>query len=158
MAKTKVQALASEASKQKTAQRTVDDLLVLQGTETLQIETVTEDEFKALCTQIAKDDDERKKLEGRVKLGKEIVLKWMELHTKHEVTMQDGAVVKASPTSSLEVLPSKLLELLRRVKKMNLVDEVLKVKLTEAKKYLGEDVLKKIGKKDIKEYARVSLG
>jgi hypothetical protein len=71
-----------------------------------------------------------------------------------EFSTAEGSVTIGSSSSS-EILPGDLLKLLAKFKLKNLFLKLVKVSVTEAKKYLPEEELAKVTKVDIVEYSRV---
>lgn len=147
-----LQALAKESMQG----RMTEDLLHLHAKGKLDLKTVTAVEIDSLAYDVKEDEKAAKMLNFRVKAGKEIIMEWMKLH---KITTFDDVLssVRVGARTQLEVLASVMLDYLKRMKKTALIDSVLGVKLTEAKKYFGSDVVEQLGKKEVEAYASLKI-
>jgi hypothetical protein len=70
-----------------------------------------------------------------------------------------GTYSIGSTSSTEEGTPTEFVKLLKKLKKTNLFDDLVKVKIGEAKKYLGEQVLKDNGfiKKTTNAFGKIAL-
>jgi len=115
-----------------------------------------EEDLKTLVDKAYEWDVKKKELDAKVKEAKATLLQnaedkeWKELSGK-------TAKCKIGPKTTTFIGVKSFLQLLKKIGKTNLVPDLLKVQLTEAKKSLGEIVLEDIMEQDTKEYGSVSF-
>lgn len=140
-----VQALAKQAE-DKT--QYLADMTALYAKKKLAPETLTKSEIGTLAEAIRVDLDlldTVKAADKRSELGKKLLKDWFRANEETTLTTDNGTEVDLTPGSSLEVSALALINLLKKQRKTDLVDTVLKVAITEATKYLGRDILEEIG-------------
>ena len=138
--------------------RKPEQLLVDLATSDLEaaVRGLSEKEIEVLIDFGTVADEERKALDGQVKLVKAALLVSAE-KTKWKTRSGAVGVAKVSPRMSTSILPRKMVALLSKLKKQKLFDTLFNVKVGEAKKYLGEDVLEPIAQIQTKEFGSISL-
>jgi len=97
-----------------------------------------------------------KKSEKLLDSIKELLLDYSKLK-KEKVHVGSHGFANIGPTSSSSIEPKKLLEFLTKVGKKNLFLGLIKVNVTDAKKFLGEDAIKSILDTTSKEYGSVKF-
>jgi len=113
-------------------------------------------EMKNLVDVACTWDIKKKELDAKVKEAKSTLLNYAE---EHEIKLISGktAKCKIGPNTTSFIAIKPFLALLKKIGKTNLVPDLLKVKMTDAKKYLGEVVLEDIISSDTDEYGSVTL-
>ena len=101
-------------------------------------------------------DIEKKRLDAKVKEAKAILLANAKV-TGWKEKMGKKAVCKIGPSTVAVIGVNPFLSLLKKQGKLNLVQDLLKVKITEAKKYLGEIALEDVTDSQTEPYGSVSL-
>ena len=120
-------------------------------------EELTADEVKILVDRAYRIDQQQKDLTRQLK---PIKLAVQEYGRRHKLAQIEGhhAVASLSPsTETTTGTATELAALLKREGKITLFDDVVKVKLGELKKYLGEDALKGYIQKTTKKFAKLAF-
>ena len=114
------------------------------------------DEVAELIDHAGELDALRKELDVKVKKAKAILLKNAE---EKSWKMQAGEklAAKISPSTKTEIPVKPFLSLLKKLKKAAMASDLLSVRIGDAKKYLGEDVLKDVSDVEVTEYGSVSF-
>jgi hypothetical protein len=113
------------------------------------------DELRLMVDEGFALNEKVKEGEKRLKEIRTELLKYAE-DTNTKVLQGFLAKVEIRPTTSTEIEPGKLKALLTKMSKASLFYELLKVKITDAKKYLGEETLRPISKTTTEEYGSIS--
>jgi len=147
-----------KAKRKAVTARKPEQLLVDLATPNLEaaVKGLSEKELEALIDFGTVADEERNALDGQVKLIKAALLVRAK-KAKWKTRAGAVGVAKVSPRTSTSILPRKMVALLSKLKKQKLFDTVFNVKVGEAKKYLGEDVLEPIAQIQTKEFGSISL-
>lgn len=123
---------------------------IIESAKELDVETVatsiSQGEIKNLVEWGGVKNAEKKRLETDIKIVKEILLFAAKKENKKEgyKTAKYGAPV--SPKNKTVVgTATDLARVLKKLGKMGLFDELVTVKITEVKKYIGEETLKSEG-------------
>ena len=119
--------------------------------------SLNDSELTALVDQAYFWDLEQKELAGRVKNAKTILLRNARAQEWKSYSGESAACKIGKSTKSIMGTVKEFLQLLKREGKMKLLDDLLKVKLGDAKKYLGEDALNGFLTEETEEYGSVSL-
>ena len=101
-------------------------------------------------------DVEKKKFDAKVKEAKIILLAHAKQNEWKE-KMGKNAECKIGPSTVAVIGVNPFLSLLKKLGKLNLVPDLLKVKITDAKKYLGEIALEDVTDSQTEPYGSVSL-
>jgi len=101
-------------------------------------------------------DVEKKKFDAKVKEAKIVLLAHAKQNEWKE-KMGKNAKCKIGPSTVAEIGVKPFLSLLKKLGKVALVQDLLKVKITEAKKYLGEIALEDVTDSQTEPYGSVSL-
>jgi len=101
-------------------------------------------------------DVEKKKFDTKVKEAKIILLAHAKQNEWKE-KMGKNAKCKIGPSTTAVVGVKPFLALLKKLGKVALVPDLLKVKITDAKKYLGEIALEDVTDSQTEPYGSVSL-
>ena len=101
-------------------------------------------------------DVEKKRFDAKVKEAKIILLAHAKQNEWKE-KMGKNAKCKVGPSTKAEIGVKPFLSLLKKLGKVNLVPDLLKVKITDAKKYLGEIALEDVTDSQTEPYGSVSL-
>jgi len=101
-------------------------------------------------------DVEQKKLAKELRELKDTLLKSAEKQGVREYA-GNIATCRIGPKTTTEIGVKAFVKLLKDVGKGNLFADLLKVKITEAKRYLGEVVLEDIAEVTIEEYGSISF-
>ena len=156
-AKKPMQALATKAE-DKT--QYLEEMTALYAKKKLAPETLTQSEIGTLAEAVKADMDlidTLKPQKERVELGKKLLKEWFRASNETTLTTDNGTMVDFIPGTSLEVSALALINLLKKQRKTDLVDIVLKVAITEATKYLGRDVLEEIGTVTTDSYKTIKI-
>lgn len=122
-----------------------------------QAEDMTKEDLLILIDAGSDWQDEAKRVGDCLKDVKDMVKKYAELNNMTE-TETDRVICKISP--STKTIPGTIkafVKILVDEGKRHLQNEVLNVKITNAKKYLGEDALKDWLKTETNKFGSVSL-
>lgn len=122
----------------------------------IDVKTITKEEIDSLLDVGVKLDGERKDLDGWVKKIKTILLEYAKDNSIREIT-SNISTAKISNTTHTNINPSKFVKLLKQLGKLNLFDKIMKVGITEAKKYIGLDDINSISDTATEEYGSVSI-
>ena len=101
-------------------------------------------------------DTEIKEKQEELKALKEVLLLEAEQNHLREIIGTYGDA-KISPIQTWDINIGLLLDWIRKHKKLDLIDALVKPSTEGIKKYLGESVLKEVGISNIKPYARILL-
>lgn len=101
-------------------------------------------------------DTEIKEKQEELKALKEVLLLEAEQNGLREILGASGEA-KVSSTQTWDINVNLLLDWIRRHKKLDLLDALVKPSVEGIKKYLGESILKEVGISNIKSYARITL-
>lgn len=118
--------------------------------------SVSEKELVQLIDEAVKYDVEQKRLSKLVETSKELIMtiakgeKW-----KHKPGSTGMVEIKSS--SKTEMTATDLARLLDREGKTNIFDNLVNVKVGEAKKILGEDAVREFSKTSTEVYGSISL-
>lgn len=99
-------------------------------------------------------------MEKKGKKGLELIKPFLLAYAKHKKEKRLAGfkgVVEIKKKSSSFIAPKDLLTYLIKCDKRKLFYDLVKVGITDAKKFLGEEALKDITKTETKEYGSVSL-
>jgi len=118
--------------------------------------TAKEREILNLIDTATTWDYHRKLLDKQVKKAKAILLAHAEKNN-WKAKAAETASVLISPSQSTTINPSKFTKLLIKMKKKKLYDVLMSVRVGDAKKYLGEDVVDEVAEVDKKEFGTVTL-
>uniref|UniRef100_A0A6M3M035 Uncharacterized protein n=1 Tax=viral metagenome TaxID=1070528 RepID=A0A6M3M035_9ZZZZ len=152
----KVRLKQDEAEKGAVAkkQRSPDELI--RTVEVEDVETMTDSELEALIDSATGWDMTAKSQAKKVKEAKELLLAHAKANSWKTRVGATGAC-KIGPSSKTTILATAFVRVLKKLGKIDLVDDLLSVKLGEAKKYVGEVPLEPISEVDTEEYGTVSL-
>ena len=117
---------------------------------------LTSAQVDLLIDSVTEWDTVKKQLEKEVKIGKALLLEHAELK-QWKTRAAAEAVCTIKPSSSTEVDVSGLAKLLKKMGKKELFVDLVKVKSTDAKKYLGENSLEECSEVVTVEYGTVTL-
>ena len=152
----KVRVKQDEAEKGTAAkkQRSPDELI--RTVEVEAVETITDSELEALIDTATGWDMTAKSQAKKVKEAKELLLAHAKENSWKTRAGATGAC-KIGPSSKTTILATAFVRVLKKLGKIDLVDDLLGVKLGEAKKYVGSYELDPISEVDTEEYGTVSL-
>jgi len=119
--------------------------------------TLSEVEVETLIDIAARKDAECKDLTKSVKKAKAILLKEAEASGWKSKTTSANAEAKISPSTSTSIPVEPFIKLLHKMKKVKQLKDFVAVKVGDAKKYLGDDVLETIWDVNTEKYGSVSL-
>jgi hypothetical protein len=123
--------------------------------------TVTTEELYAMIDFGAEVDERRKAMEAEVKKKveplKKLLLKMAERDKWRHKVGKYGKCDVTRGSKTIMGTPTELARLLKKEGKINLFDALVGVKVSETKKYIGEDALKGFMQVEPVEYGSVSL-
>lgn len=131
-------------------QKTAEDLLTIPAAK------IKNDQITQLIDAATEWDMEQKALAKNAKAAKALLLSHAK-SKKWKTRAGETAVCTIKQSSSTEVDVTGLAQLLKRLGKKNLFVDLVKVKITEAKQYLGEHSLKECSEVVTEEYGSVTL-
>lgn len=117
---------------------------------------LTDLEIDVLVDAATELDIVGKECVATVKMAKAVLLQHAKT-LKWKTRATDKSICKIGPNSSSEIGVKDLAKLLKKMEKSALFVDLVKVKITDAKKYLGEHSLAPITVTDTEEYGSVSL-
>ena len=118
--------------------------------------TVAKVNIAELIDNACEWDVEKKKFDTKVKEAKIVLLAHAKQNEWKE-KMGKKAVCKIGPSTVAVIGVNPFLALLKKLGKVALVPDLLKVKITDAKKYLGEIALADVTDSQTEPYGSVSL-
>jgi hypothetical protein len=140
----------------KESKRSIEDLVSKNVDPVEMAKTLTDNEVYALVDEAQHYDETMKDAKKKLEPMKVLLLenaKFKEWKTK----AGEKAICTIKPSTSTTVVPLELLRKITELGKKKLFDSLFKVKITEAKEYLGKEELESISKVDTKKYGSVGL-
>lgn len=137
----------------KAAVRTFEDILEMTNAQSLKL---TNAEMEKLIDNAAVLDVQGKEMAKKVKRAKAMLLANAKKKKWKTLTGRTG-VAKVSPSTTTVIPVKPFALLLKKLKKTKMLFDLLSVRISDAKKYLGEDVLEKIWETEFEEYGSVSV-
>ena len=139
---------------------TLVEMVLLNAEVVKDIAAYLQDEERVALVDYALDCGERSKaLEAREKAAKQLLMVYAENESKKDLSTSSNSCKVGASSSTETGTPTQLIRILKDERKLNLVDDILSVKVGEAKKYLGEKFLEAKGfiKKVSEPYGRLTI-
>lgn len=136
--------------------RTYQEMVELALIKQLDSKTLNEKEVRILVDCLTIDDGKAKELKAVVDVGKPVLLAYGKEHDQHDL-YGDVAHAKIGDKTDFSLPPSKVIKILEKEGKLRLLDDVLAVRVTEFRKYLGSDLYEQKAEKTDSPFATISL-
>lgn len=118
--------------------------------------SISDDQIRVLIDDLGEKDEELKRLKEEVDTRKTLV---KEIAKHRQMRSMEGHeyTAKVGDSSKTEVVPTDFVKLLVKMNKKDMFDDLFSVKVGEAKKYLGADVVGEVTQEKKTPYTSVSV-
>jgi hypothetical protein len=136
--------------------RSYSDLMELALMKQLESKDLNEKEVAVLIDCCEEAQAQAKSLTEKVSAGKVVLLDYAKQQGYHDLR-GELAVAKIGDKTEYELSASKAIKILEKEGKLKLLDDILTVRVTEFRKYLGSDLFEEKATKEEKTFTSISL-